>query len=153
MLSVTTKPIAKSQRPATLCTSSEPPSTHLRSITPNHDLNTCCVAGCSPPPLHPAPLHHRGTQDQSQADGEQRPQTQSHCPTPQRLASADLRVVQSMTTPIYELKDRVFVGSSIGYYKFITVETFSDRDLAFKELSNYRRSPASYDPFIVETHT
>ena len=62
-------------------------------------------------------------------------------------------MVQSMTTPIYELVDRVFVGSSIGYYKFITVETFSDRDLAFKELSNYRRSPASYDPFIVETHT
>lgn len=62
-------------------------------------------------------------------------------------------MVQSMSDPIYELRDRVFVGSSIGYYKFITVETFSDRDLALKELSNYRRSPASYDPFIVETHT
>ena len=153
MLSVTTKPIAKSQRPCILCASSESPSTHLRSITPNHDHNTRCVAGCSPPPLHPPPLHHRGTQDQSQADGEQRPQTQSHCQTVQRLASADLRMVQSMSTPIYELRDRVFVGSSIGYYKFITVETFSDRDLAFKELSNYKRSPASYDPFIVETHT
>ena len=133
--------------------SSEPPSTHLRSITPNHDHNTRCVAGCSPPPLHPPSVHHRGTQDQSQADGEQRPQTQSHRQTVQRLASADLRMVQSMTTPIYELVDRVFVGSSIGYYKFITVETFSDRDLAYKELSNYKRSPASYDPFIVETHT
>lgn len=62
-------------------------------------------------------------------------------------------MVQSMTTPIYELVDRVFVGSSIGYYKFITVETFSDRDLAYKELTAYKRSPASYDPFIVETHT
>ena len=153
MLSVTTEPIAKSQRPCILCASSEPPSTHLRSITPNHDHNTRCVAGCSPPPLHPPPLHHRGTQDQSQADGEQRPQTQSHCQTVQRLASADLRMVQSMSTPIYELRDRVFVGSSIGYYKFITVETFSDRDLAFEELSNYKRSSASYDPFIVETHT
>ena len=153
MLSVTTKPIAKSQRPCILCASGESPSTHLRSITPNHDHNTRCVAGCSPPPLHPPPLHHRGTQDQSQADGEQRPQTQSHCQTVQRLASADLRMVQSMSTPIYELRDRVFVGSSIGYYKFITVETFSDRDLAYKELTAYKRSPASYDPFIVETHT
>lgn len=87
MLSVTTKPIANSQRPATLCTSSEPPSTHLRSITPTHDHNTRCVAGCSPPPLHPPSVHHRGTQDQSQADGEQRPQTQSHCQTVQRLNS------------------------------------------------------------------
>ena len=153
MLSVTTKPIAKSQRPCILCTSSEPPSTHLRSITPNHDHSIRCVVGCSPPPLHPPPLHHRGTQDQSQADGEQRPQTQSHRPTLQRLASANFSMVQSMTTPIYELRDRVFVGSSIGYYKFITVETFSDRDLALKELTAYRRSPASYDPFIVETHT
>ena len=62
-------------------------------------------------------------------------------------------MVQSMTTSTYELKDRVFVGSSIGYYRIITVETFSDRDLAYKELTAYRRSPASYDPFIVETHT
>ena len=68
-----------------------------RSITPNHDHNTRCVAGCSPPPLHSPPLHHRGTQDQSQADGEQRPQTQSHRPTLQRLASADHSLVQSMT--------------------------------------------------------
>ena len=153
MLSVTTKPTTKNQRPATLCASSEPPSTHLRSITPTHDHSIRCVAGCSPPPLHSPSVHHRRTQDQSQEDGEQRPQTQSHCPTVQRLASADFRMVQSMTTSIYELRDRVFVGSSIGYYKLITVETFSDRDLAYKELTAYKRSPASYDPFIVETHT
>lgn len=58
-----------------------------------------------------------------------------------------------MSSTTYELRDRVFVGSSIGYYKIITVETFSDRDLAYEELSNYKLSPTSYDPFIVETHT
>ena len=51
----------------------------------------------------------------------------------------------------YKLQDRVYVGSSIGYFKVIDVETFEDRDLAYKELENYKRSPASFDPFITTT--
>ena len=52
---------------------------------------------------------------------------------------------------LYHLRDRVFVGSSVGYFKFIDIETFEDRDLAYKELENYKRSPASFDPFITTT--
>ena len=52
---------------------------------------------------------------------------------------------------LYKLKDRVYVGSSIGYFKFIDIETFQDRDLAYKELENFKRSPASFDPFITTT--
>jgi ABC-type sugar transport system ATPase subunit len=45
---------------------------------------------------------------------------------------------QAMT--LYELRDRVFVGSSIGYYKMNVIETFEDRDLALKECENIRRN-------------
>lgn len=52
---------------------------------------------------------------------------------------------------VYSLRDRVYVGGSIGYFRFIHIETFEDRDLAYKELENYKRSPASFDPFITAT--
>tara|TARA_A100001515_G_scaffold58004_1_gene45814 strand:- start:561 stop:731 length:171 start_codon:yes stop_codon:yes gene_type:complete len=52
---------------------------------------------------------------------------------------------------VYTLRDRVYVGSSIGYFKFVDIETFEDRDLAYKELENFKRSPASFDPFITTT--
>ena len=45
---------------------------------------------------------------------------------------------QAMT--LYELRDRVFIGSSIGYYKMNVIETFEDRDLALKECENIRRN-------------
>ena len=41
---------------------------------------------------------------------------------------------------LYELRDRVFIGSSIGYYKMSVIETFEDRDLALKECENIRRN-------------
>ena len=67
-----------------------------RSINPTHDLNTCCVAGRSSPPLHPSPLHHREQPDQSQADEQERPPTQDHCPTLQRFTSTDHSMVSRM---------------------------------------------------------
>lgn len=41
---------------------------------------------------------------------------------------------------LYQLRDHVFVGSSIGYYKLNIIETFEDRDLALKECENIRRN-------------
>ena len=40
----------------------------------------------------------------------------------------------------YELRDRVYVGGSIGYYKMAVIETFSDRDLAHKECELLRHN-------------
>ena len=46
---------------------------------------------------------------------------------------------------IYELKDRRYVGGSIGYFKMVTIETFTDRDLAHKECELLRNNnPESY---------
>ena len=39
----------------------------------------------------------------------------------------------------YQLRERYWVGSSIGYYKVRTIETFEDFALAEKERSNLQR--------------
>jgi len=59
----------------------------------------------------------------------------------------DLSGVQPMT--LYELRDRRFVGSSIGYYKMITLGTFEDRDLARKECRLLRQNNSGSYAHIV----
>jgi hypothetical protein len=50
---------------------------------------------------------------------------------------------------LYELRDRRFVGSSIGYYKMTTLETFTDRDLARKECRLLRQNNSQSYAHIV----
>jgi len=50
---------------------------------------------------------------------------------------------------LYELRDRRFVGSSIGYYKMITLGTFEDRDLARKECNLLRQNNSESYAHIV----
>ena len=50
---------------------------------------------------------------------------------------------------LYELRDRRFVGSSIGYYKIITLGTFEDRDLARKECRLLRQNNSGSYAHIV----
>ena len=35
----------------------------------------------------------------------------------------------------YQLQQRRYIGASIGYFKWETIETFEDSELAFKEAS------------------
>ena len=51
---------------------------------------------------------------------------------------------------IYHLRDRVFVGCSIGYFKFKVLETFTDRDLAYKECELIRANNSESMAHIVE---
>ena len=53
---------------------------------------------------------------------------------------------------MYELRDRVFVGSSIGYYKMQVIERFEDRDLAHKECENIRRNNSQSYAHVVEVN-
>lgn len=39
----------------------------------------------------------------------------------------------------YKLQERYWVGSSVGYYKVRTLETFEDKGLAEKERSSLQR--------------
>ena len=50
----------------------------------------------------------------------------------------------------YHLRDRVFVGCSIGYFKFEVIETFEDRDLAYKECELIRANNSDSWAHIVE---
>ncbi len=46
---------------------------------------------------------------------------------------------------LYALQDRRFVGASIGYFKFVTLEVFEDKALADRECTLLRRNdPGSY---------
>ena len=54
---------------------------------------------------------------------------------------------------LYELRDRVFVGSSIGYYKMHVLETFQDRDLANKECENIRRNNSQSYAHVVSVES
>jgi len=51
---------------------------------------------------------------------------------------------------LYELRDRRYVGGSIGYFKMITLETFEDRDLANKECANLRCNNSQSWAHVVE---
>ena len=50
-------------------------------------------------------------------------------------------------------RDRVFIGSSIGYYKLNIIETFEDRDLALKECENIRRNNSQSYAHVVSVES
>ena len=50
----------------------------------------------------------------------------------------------------YHLRDRVFVGCSVGHFKFKVLETFEDRDLAYKECELIRANNSESWAHIVE---
>lgn len=51
---------------------------------------------------------------------------------------------------LYELRDRRYIGGSIGYFKMVTLETFEDRDLAHKECANLKRNNSQSWAHVVE---
>ena len=62
----------------------------------------------------------------------------------------EIHSVEIDDTMLYELRDRRYIGGSIGYFKMVTLETFEDRDLAYKECANLRRNDSQSCAHVVE---